>query len=60
MLLSYDIAVIKWIMSCHEIHYDHTRNNTLGQTRKIIDNARVSNVFSYWNDVHFEVDKIPF
>ena len=35
-------------------------NNTLVQKRNVHDNVRVNNVFSYWNTIHFEGDKIPF
>ena len=45
-LLSYDIAVIQWITSCHKKFYDHTCNNTLAGTRNVTDNVRVNNAFS--------------
>ena len=28
--LSYDLAVIQWIMSCHKLCYDYTLHNTFG------------------------------
>ena len=37
-ILSYDVAVIQWITSCH---------NTLARTRNVTDNAHVNNAFSY-------------
>ena len=39
--------------------YDHTCNNSLARMLNVIDNIRVNNVFSYWNNVYFEEDKTP-
>ena len=36
------------------------RNNTLVRKHNVIDNIHVNNVFSYWNNVHSEGDKISF
>ena len=44
--LSYDVAVIQWITSCHKKSYDHTCNNTLAHLRNVIDNVGVTNAFS--------------
>ena len=44
--LSYDVAVIQWIASCHKNHMT-TRAITLARRRKVIDNVRVNNAFSY-------------
>ena len=38
--LSYDVAVIQWIISCHK-----NRMTTLARRRNVIDNVRVNNVF---------------
>ena len=35
-------------------------NNTLEPACNVIDNHKDSNVFSNWNDVHFEYNKNPF
>ena len=35
-------------------------NNTLARTRNVIDNIRVNKALSFWNNDHFEGDKIPF
>ena len=35
-------------------------NNTLARTRNVFDYVRVNDAFSYWNNVHFEGDKIRF
>ena len=56
LYLSYDVAVIQWITSCHK-NRDHTCNNTLARIRDVIDNVR-ANAFSSLNNVHFEGDKI--
>ena len=56
--VSYDVAVIQWITSCHKKSYDHMCNNALARTRNGIDNVRVNNAFSYWNKGHFEGNKI--
>ena len=40
--LSYYVAVIQWITSCHKRSYDHTCNNTLAR----LHNVSVSNAFS--------------
>ena len=46
MILSYNVAVIQWIPSCHKTRMtDHTCNNTLARTRNVIDNVSVSNAF---------------
>ena len=50
--LSYDVAVMQWITSCHKNRMI-TCNNTLPRRRNVIDNVRV-------NNVHFENDEIPF
>ena len=57
--LSYDVAVIQWIKSCHKNRLT-TRNNTLARRRNVIDNVRVNNVFPCGNNGHFGGDKIPF
>ena len=40
--------------------YDHTCNNTFARTCNVIDNVRVNNGFSDWNNANFEGDKILF
>ena len=45
--LSYDVAVIQWLTSCHKKSYAHTRNNSLARIRNVIDNVRVNNAFSH-------------
>ena len=45
--LSYDVAAIQWIISCHEKSYDHTCNNSLARTRNVIDNVHVIDAFSH-------------
>ena len=57
--LSYDVTVIQWITSSYK-SYEHPCNNTLARTRNVNDIDRVSNAFSYWNNVRFDGDKIPF
>ena len=43
-ILSYDVAVIQWIMSCHKNRMT-TGNNTLARRRSVIDNVCVNNAF---------------
>ena len=58
--LSYDVAVIQWITSCHKNCIDHTCNNTLACMCNVIDNIHVNNAFSHRIYVHIEGDKILF
>ena len=65
MYLSHNIIAIEWIRLCHKTcmtiqGYDHMFNNTLALIPNVIDNVRVSSMFSYLNNVQFEADKIPF
>ena len=54
--LSYDVAVIPWITSCHK-SYDHTCINTFARTHNVIDNVQDNYAFSHSANVHFEGDK---
>ena len=45
--VSYDVAIIQWITSCHYKSYDQTCNNTLTRTHNVIENVHVNNAFSY-------------
>ena len=33
IVLSYDVTVIQWIMSCHKYCYNHTLHNTFGRNK---------------------------
>ena len=47
-IISYDIAVIQWITSCHNFKsYDHTCDNKLARTRNATDNVNINSLFSY-------------
>ena len=42
------------------IKYDHTCNNTLARTRKVIDNVRVNNAFLIDKMLHLKAIKSHF
>ena len=51
--ISYDVAVIQWIMSCHKNRMT-TLVITLARRRNVIDNVPINNAFSSYNIVHFK------
>ena len=59
--LSYDIAVIQWVTSCHKNRMT-TRVITLWHVyvTSLTNNVCVKNAFSDWTNIHFEDNKIPF
>ena len=46
IILSYDVAVIQWIMSCHKNRMT-SRVITLARVRNVIDNVCVNNAFPH-------------
>ena len=57
-ILSYDVAIMQGIPSCHNKSYGHTCNNTLTRTRIVTDNAPLKNVFSECNEIMFSLQAI--
>ena len=55
-VLSYNIIVIQWIMLSHK---NLMITRVIMQICNVIDSVRVSNAFSYSNNVHSEGDIIP-
>ena len=47
-------------MSCHKNHMTTGVITLWHMHVNVIDNVGINNEFSYWNNVHFEGDKIPF
>ena len=57
--LSYDVAIIRWITSCHKNRMS-TGAITLAHTRNVIDNVHVNNEFSSRNSVRLRAIKFHF
>ena len=59
LVLSYDVAVIQWITSCHKNRMT-TRYITLGYWRVTSWCRPWQRYVFFWNNVNFKGDKIPF